>query len=72
MSVGTRVNYVNTSKYIRPAVFFIGGDLKIKLMYILREAAKSSSLNGRPFRPNPPPHSSLMAVEIFERWIKRF
>ena len=28
-------------KYIRPAVFFIRGDLKIKLMYILREAAKS-------------------------------
>ena len=41
MSVGTRVNYVNSSKYIRPAVFFIRGDLKIKLMYILREAAKS-------------------------------
>ena len=43
-------------------------------MGILREAAKKKVLllMAGPLRPNLPPPSSLMAVEILERWKKRF
>ena len=38
----------------------------------LREAAKKVLLlMARPLRPNPPPPSSIMAIEILERWEKR-
>ena len=39
---------------------------------LLREAAKSSSLNGRAIKTNPPPPpSTLIAIEILERWKKK-
>ena len=39
------------------------------LLSLFREAAKKNLLlMARPLRPNPPPSSSLMAVEILERW----
>ena len=39
----------------------------------IREAAKKVLLlMDGPLRPNPPPHSSLMAVGTLERWKKRF
>ena len=43
-------------------------------VYVLREAANTKRvllLMAWPLRPNPPPPSSLMVVEILDRWKKR-
>ena len=70
---GVKITVVNAFDCFRVLRFLLFSRNLFRFgQYRLREAAKKVIfLMAGPLRPNPPPPSSLMAVEILERWKKR-